>query len=186
MSPASSQAPLQNTYWVLPSRFPADEYPGDKSSSIAQQRIAALLDVGIDCFIDQTTPADRMEPYAALLDELSEGRARHLSFGLRDMSVPDSMATMTTILDAIDKELGGGHNVYVHCWGGIGRTGTVIGCWLRRQYPDTAGRVPQADDTLVGLPELWKTCPKSARYPDSPQTPEQRAFVAAWPLGRSS
>ena len=22
--------------------------------------------------------------------------------------------------------------VYVHCWGGIGRTGTVVGCWLVR------------------------------------------------------
>ncbi len=22
--------------------------------------------------------------------------------------------------------------VYVHCWGGVGRTGTVVGCWLLR------------------------------------------------------
>ncbi|MGD9939362.1 MAG: protein-tyrosine phosphatase family protein [Clostridia bacterium] len=186
MSAVSLYTPLQNTYWVLPNRFLAGEYPGDKSATVARQRLSAMLDSGLDCFIDLTTPADRMEPYAELLAELSGGRARHLSFGLKDMSVPDSTATMTAILDAIDKELGGGHKVYVHCWGGIGRTGTVIGCWLRRQYPDTDGCVPQADGTLMGLPELWKTCPKSARYPDSPQTPEQRAFVAAWPLGRSS
>ena len=25
--------------------------------------------------------------------------------------------------------------VYVHCWGGVGRTGTVVGCWLVRHEP---------------------------------------------------
>jgi protein-tyrosine phosphatase len=35
---------------------------------------------------------------------------------------------MTTILDAIDESMTAGKPVYVHCWGGMGRTGTVIGC----------------------------------------------------------
>jgi hypothetical protein len=39
-----------------------------------------------------------MEPYEELLADPSDGRARHLSFGLRDMSVPDSTATMTATL----------------------------------------------------------------------------------------
>ncbi|MFZ5949388.1 MAG: fused DSP-PTPase phosphatase/NAD kinase-like protein [Candidatus Rifleibacteriota bacterium] len=25
-----------------------------------------------------------------------------------------------------------GKPVYVHCWGGLGRTGVVVGCWSRR------------------------------------------------------
>lgn len=28
--------------------------------------------------------------------------------------------------------LAAGQTVYVHCYGGIGRTGTVVGCWLVR------------------------------------------------------
>lgn len=32
------------------------------------------------------------------------------------------------ILDAIDARLEAGKSVYVHCWGGIGRTDTVAGC----------------------------------------------------------
>jgi ADP-ribosylglycohydrolase len=142
-----------------------------------------MLAAGMDCFIDLTTVRDKLEPYAGLLDKLSGGRARHLSFAVPDMSVPDDTTTMTAILDAIDEGLDSGHKVYVHCWGGIGRTGTVIGCWLRRHFPATDGRIPQADGTLLGLDELWRTCPKSAIYPESPQTPQQRAFVAAWPLG---
>jgi hypothetical protein len=175
--------PLYNSYWVLPGRLLAGEYPGDKSDSKAAERITAMLAAGIDRYIDLTTAADNMRPYAELLERLSDGRARRLSFGVRDMSIPDSTRVMTVILDAIDRELDAGHAVYVHCWGGVGRTGTVIGCWLRRHYPETDGRIPQADGTLLGLDELWQTCPKSSTYPESPQTTEQRAFVAVWPLG---
>jgi ADP-ribosylglycohydrolase len=102
-----------------------------------------------------------------MLEKVTNGHAKRYAFGIRDMSVPSSPGLMSSILDTIDSELQAGHGVYVHCWGGIGRTGTVIGCWLKRH-----GR----DD----LPELWKTCPKSREYPDSPQTDEQRRFIAAW------
>ena len=36
------------------------------------------------------------------------------------------------ILDALDTYLEQDRKVYVHCWGGSGRTGTIIGCWIRR------------------------------------------------------
>ena len=32
---------------------------------------------------------------------------------------------MQEILDAVDRALAAGRNVYLHCWGGIGRTGTT-------------------------------------------------------------
>lgn len=42
---------------------------------------------------------------------------------------------MRAILDAIDRAAGS--IVYVHCWGGHGRTGTVAGCYLVRHGQDT-------------------------------------------------
>ncbi|WP_374108489.1 hypothetical protein [Nostoc sp. XA010] len=33
-------------------------------------------------------------------------------------------------LPPIDRALNGQEKVYVHCWGGIGRTGIVVGCYL--------------------------------------------------------
>ena len=50
---------------------------------------------------------------------------------IRDMRVCNERH-MRRVLDAIDKDIADGRTVYVHCWGGIGRTGMVIGCWLVR------------------------------------------------------
>jgi protein-tyrosine phosphatase len=45
--------------------------------------------------------------------------------------VPDA-EMMGSVLDAIDTSLDEVGPAYVHCWGGHGRTGTAIGCWLVR------------------------------------------------------
>ena len=36
---------------------------------------------------------------------------------------------MVAILDSLDTAIADEHTIYLHCWGGIGRTGTVVGCW---------------------------------------------------------
>jgi len=87
---------------------------------------------------------------------------------IADMSVP-APERMRDILDAIDTGLTSG-SVLVHCWGGHGRTGTALGCWLRRQGLD-------GDDALA-------TLAAARRHHDfgqpAPQTDEQRAFIHAW------
>ena len=39
---------------------------------------------------------------------------------------------MNAVLDMLDTALQAGQAVYLHCWAGIGRTGTVVGCYLVR------------------------------------------------------
>ena len=39
---------------------------------------------------------------------------------------------MAGLLDAIDTAMRDGKTVYLHCWGGVGRTGNVVGCSLVR------------------------------------------------------
>ena len=73
--------------------------------------------------------------YEPLLEQLAGG-TRH---GGNVYPTPDHVicgvprsSEMTAILDDIDTSIADARPVYVHCWGGHGRTGTVIGCWLTR------------------------------------------------------
>ena len=89
------------------------------------------------------------------------------------MGVPRSPLQTAGILDAIDKALEDGKNVYVHCWGGIGRTGTVVGCWLVRHGMT-------ADEAPAQIVERWQRMEKAYRHPRWPQTPHQRSYVRNW------
>ena len=64
--------------------------------------------------------------------KLRDIEVQYNRFAIIDRSIPMG-EMMTTILDAIDKALIEGRNVYLHCWGGIGRTGTTVGCYLVRR-----------------------------------------------------
>ncbi len=168
--------PLDNSYWVIPGRLLAGEYPRTLEHESSVARLRALVEAGITRFIDLTTAADRLEKYEPLLGSVSDGIAQRQHFPIGDLGVPEHRGEMAAILNAIDLALEAGHGVYVHCWGGVGRTGTVIGCWLRRHFEDGLMR---RDGQPVGLDSLWRQCPKSATR-QAPETDQQKQFIATW------
>ena len=128
------ERPIPNSYWVVPGRFAAGEYPGDLDASKATAKVMALLSAGVDHFVDLTEPGELL-PYVNIArDEATSLGAdfAHDRLPVRDLSVPRSPGGMTGILDAIDTALDDGKTVYLHCWGGVGPTGTVAGYWLVR------------------------------------------------------
>jgi protein-tyrosine phosphatase len=162
-----------NSYWVVPGVFAAGEYPGSVSAEDAREKLAHLLRSGIDLFID-LTERNELKPYdSVLFQQAAEGdpRAGYLRMPICDMSVPTA-AEMSAILNAIDAAVEAGRKVYLHCWGGIGRTGTVVGCYLVRHGLDG----PAA---LERVAELFAVMPKAIYY-QSPQTDTQCAFVRDW------
>ena len=125
--------PIPESYWVEPGRFLAGEFPGQDYGKLLRRRLDIFLDFGIDSFIDLTDP-DELPTYLPLLKEQAgyyDIKVHYRRFTIRDRSVPPS-ETMQAILDEIDSVLSAGRKVYLHCWGGIGRTGTVVGCYLVR------------------------------------------------------
>ncbi len=167
--------PLPNSYWVRPGRFAAGEYPGDLDPFQAATKLKVLLGAGISHFID-LTGAGELRPYR----EIAEREARLLGvcagyerFPIADEGVPRSPKWMGRILDAIDAALDDGRTVYVHCWGGVGRTGTVVGCWLVRHGESGTSALEQ-------IAEWWRGVEKASLIPGSPETCDQSEYVLNW------
>jgi ADP-ribosyl-[dinitrogen reductase] hydrolase len=174
--------PNGNTYWVMPPKFLAGEYPGDKDPVKARKKIKQFLAAGIRHFIDLTELDDKLAPYEAILSEEARNSriiAIYQRFPIRDNSVPRDSAHLAEILLAIDSRIREGGAVYLHCWGGVGRTGLVVACWLQEH-----GRAPV--DALAELSAKWRIVEKIYRKPESPETQEQVDWIKSWAQRRSS
>jgi hypothetical protein len=166
--------PIPESYWVIPGRFLAGEYPGGFDEQAARGRIGAFLEAGFQTFIDLTGPGE-LPAYFPLLEAGADARGlaiQHLRFPITDHGLP-APGQMSAILDAIDAALAAGEKVYLHCWGGVGRTGMTVGCYLIRH--GSSG--PEALDQLA---EWWQPIRKRAVYPRSPETDAQVNFIREW------
>jgi protein-tyrosine phosphatase len=90
---------------------------------------------------------------------------------IRDMSIPTD-DSMRRILRLIDACLYAKRPVYIHCLGGRGRTGTVVGCYLAQHgYAKSL----KALDLINALRKDTVN-----RDKPSPETPEQIRMVLRW------
>jgi hypothetical protein len=159
--------PLPNSYWVKPGKLLAGEHPFGEDPVDAHNRLGLLRDAGIDCFLD-LTQADERPNYRRLLSR----QAEYFRHPIPDQSTPHD-AAMAAIQTRLRDSLAAGRSVYVHCRAGIGRTGTVIGCFLVEEGL-------QGKAALKELNRLWLQSERSRSWPKVPQTDEQAAYIRDW------
>ena len=166
--------PIPQSYWVKPGLLLAGEYPGSYDEVTAERRIVSFLNAGVRTFINLTQPHE-LVPYDEVLKEqarILDVNTAHHRFSIVDRSIP-SVETMWNILNSIDDSIQNGQCVYVHCWGGVGRTGTTVGCYLVRHGMS-------GEQALGQIAEWWQAVPKRVVYPRSPETDEQVEFILNW------
>lgn len=177
---ADDALPL-DVFWVQEGQIAAGPYPGAPTRAEAEAKLTALLTAGITTFIDLTEERDRyrqLAPYSELLKRTAaklDVPATHLRLPIDDTDVPPPWR-MRVILDAIETAVAAGEVAYIHCWGGVGRTGTVVGCLLRE-----AGTEPDA--VLDELQALRAHTPRGVNR-RSPENALQRDYVTGWVPGR--
>lgn len=172
--------PFPRSYWVVPGKVCAGAYPGDPDEKVMESKLKGLIDCGIRHVINlmETTELDHegrlFVDYIDMLMTLGNRRgAKMTSYRspIRDVSIP-SREQMKSILDEIDDSLSKDRPVFIHCWGGKVRTGTVVGCFLARH------RIAEGKHALAMISQLRKSDPRY--HEQSPETYEQREMVISW------
>jgi hypothetical protein len=120
-------------WWADPEgRVLGGEYPGHRDDlATTRRKLALLAEAGVGTIIDLTDDDDWLTPYAEHVAAIAAERGialERLSHPIPDQGVT-SPEHYDRIMADIEQALDGGRKVFVHCWGGIGRTGTVVGIW---------------------------------------------------------
>jgi protein tyrosine phosphatase (PTP) superfamily phosphohydrolase (DUF442 family) len=181
---SSVPVPFAGSYWVVPGQLLAGFYPGSAAIPEAEQKLDALINAGIRCVVNLVEEEETghngrpLRPCAAPLAHQAAAagvEVTYMRIPVRDLSVPPT-ATMQAILDALDAAAKRCQPMYLHCWGGRGRTGTVVGCWLARHG------LAVGDGALQRLVELRKH--EATAGQPSPDTEAQCAMVRGWSVGQ--
>jgi protein tyrosine/serine phosphatase len=154
---------LLHAWWVEPGRLLAGEYPGARTPEEAAKKLQLLVDAGVDSIVDLTRPEDGLEPYHEALRRACERASREIrifAHPIPDMDVIDQ-AGYDRILACIRSEIGSGRVVYLHCWGGKGRTSTVVGCLLIDNGLDYDAAIARIAELRAGTRKAVEVCPEA-------------------------
>jgi len=146
--------------WVIKDRVMAGGYPACLDDEENDELLTVLLrDLGIDTFVclqsevwpdvpDAAWRAGRApRPYTRDIRRLmSSGRDAlpNAKIDFLHLPIVDGSVTSDDLVDRFCDDLIGkvlsGRRLYVHCWGGHGRTGTIIAVMLGRMYDVTTAQ----------------------------------------------
>merc|ERR1719272_1615103 len=131
------RGPTLASNWVIPGLVMAGAYPGALDDRDNERQLKCILNKGIDTFVclqaevDDEIPeeawrvGDGLRPYFVDARRISKTPLiwRHLPIMDGGAGADDVMeALVCDLLDDLKK----GRVLYVHCWGGHGRTGIVV------------------------------------------------------------
>ncbi|MFP3853183.1 MAG: fused DSP-PTPase phosphatase/NAD kinase-like protein [Anaerolineales bacterium] len=156
-------------YWVIEGRLGAGPHPCPDAGNHSNHGAQNLIRDDFDLLVDLTQAGEPGIDSYSVSGGVAGIEVTYRRFGIPDMQVP-SVNKMADILDLLDSGMEDGRKIYLHCRAGLGRTGTVVACFLAR-----TGMT--GEQALSRLAEMRS---QAGRSGDSPETEAQRRFVLAW------
>lgn len=141
--------------WILDGRLAGMALPG--LFVPIDEDLAAIVAAGIGAIATLTE-------YPLPAEEVRRAGLQNRHFPIDDFDVPtiDQVADFCSWVDAQNQE---GRAVAAHCYAGLGRTGTMVACYLVREG---LGTTPEILERIRELERGYV------------QTPGQEAFIAVW------
>ncbi len=182
-STIAEKVPFGQAYWVKPGCLMAGCYPGAEHPDDAREKLNGLLAHGIHHVINLMEPTELNRagkpfvPYEDQMTAIARAMGCAVKFDrrpIKDYGIPTRQG-MAGILDLVDQSINSATPVYVHCLGGLGRTGTVVGCHLAR-HGHAAG-----SNVLEVIQVLRKNT--ATGNLSSPETDQQIELVCSWRPG---
>ena len=160
--------PLYKYFTGIPHIY-AGEHPSIVKDRVSNcERIEQLMNEGFTDFFDLTEKFE-LSSYTQWLrpDNL------YTNFPIKNLSVPISIEDTYKLIQTISEISlqGNGRKVYIHCYGGVGRTGMIVACLLSYYYHDY-----DYECVMGRFQEAYKNYTKSA-YMNAPETTTQREFI---------
>jgi len=151
--------PTPESNWLIPSRIMVGAFPASEDDNETDELISSLLFSRVSTFVClqqeyqvHVTEQDWREgralrPYfkdAKSIAEKFQGTIyadivcpptglRFIHFPIVDCSISDDTYILKLCIDLV-RRISQGEILYIHCWGGHGRTGTVVSIMLHLMY----------------------------------------------------
>ncbi|ORX97933.1 phosphatases II [Basidiobolus meristosporus CBS 931.73] len=135
--------PTPYSNWVIPEKVICGAYPMVRDKEKCVDYLRSLLSAGVTTFVclQEESELSMLPEYKNSLQCIHRELADHESsslqfihFPIRDGSILHDVL-LGSLVNVLEQRVFKNNEVlYIHCWGGHGRTGTLVACLLSKYY----------------------------------------------------
>ncbi|KAJ5075721.1 dual specificity protein phosphatase dsp8-related [Anaeramoeba ignava] len=134
------RGPTKWSNWVIPDKLLASAYPGYLTEEKHNEILSSLYSKEISVYVNlmESFELKRFRSYRDGLEKIHKEKSadfklEFLHFPIEDGSITDD-DNIDKFTDNLIEKLNSDVKMLVHCWGGHGRTGTIVSLILGKMY----------------------------------------------------